>query len=272
MTVKKIHYCWFGNNPLSSEDMDCIESWKKFFPDYEIVRWDESNFDINICDYVREAYDAKKWAYVSDFARMFILYNNGGLYFDTDVKVVKSFDDILSEGPFMGRENYNPLIGVNPGIGLYLDKKMPIINEILNNYYEDHFIKEDGSFNYKTIVERVTEVLVGKGLTGENKIQKVAGLNIYPKEYFCPLDYKTGHLNRTENTHSIHLFNASWLDSKMKKRRLVSEKIRKIFPAFCSELVVRIYMIGSRNLELIFSGNVKLVLKKIRKRISYERK
>lgn len=269
--VKKIHYCWFGNKPIPEEDIKCIESWKEFFPEYEIIKWDESNFDVNICDYVKEAYEAQKWAYVSDFARLYILYNNGGFYFDTDVKVLKNFDDILSKGPFMGRENVYPLIGVNPGIGMYLEERMPVIGEILDNYYSDRFIGADGLPNYKTIVERVTEVLVKNGLTAQNKVQMVAGLNIYPKEYFCPLDYNTGEIEQTPNTYSIHLFNASWLDVKMKRRRAISEKIRKFLPPICSELIVRLYMASSRNLELVLSGNLKLVIKKIRKKIKNEK-
>lgn len=104
MIPKVIHYCWFGGNPLPNIAVKCINSWKKYFPDYEIIEWNESNFDLFSCDYCREAYDAKKWAFVSDYARFKILYEHGGVYFDTDVEVIKSMDDILQKGAFIGRE------------------------------------------------------------------------------------------------------------------------------------------------------------------------
>ena len=102
MITKTIHYCWFGRGELPEKAKQCIESWKKFCPDYEIKEWNEDNFDMNSCAYVKEAYEAKKWAFVSDYARFEILYKYGGLYFDTDVELVKSFDDIVSKGTFMG--------------------------------------------------------------------------------------------------------------------------------------------------------------------------
>ena len=105
MIPKTIHYCWFGGNPLPEMAIKCIESWKKFLPDYEIKQWDESNFDVNMIPYAAEAYKAKKYAFVSDFARFWILYNYGGLYFDTDVEVIKPMDNIIAKGPFMVCEN-----------------------------------------------------------------------------------------------------------------------------------------------------------------------
>ena len=107
MIPKIIHYCWFGGNPLPELAIKCIESWKKYLPDYEIKEWNESNFDINCCAYVREAYEAKKWAFVSDYARFWILYQHGGLYFDTDVELIKSIDDLIVKGAFMGCEPWN---------------------------------------------------------------------------------------------------------------------------------------------------------------------
>lgn len=104
MIPKIIHYCWFGRNPLPKSAIKCIESWKQFFPDYQIKEWNEDNFNVNITLYTREAYEKKKYAFVSDYARYWILYNYGGLYFDTDVEILKSFDSIIEKGPFMGAE------------------------------------------------------------------------------------------------------------------------------------------------------------------------
>ena len=117
MIPKKIHYCWFGGNPLPNDAKLCIESWKKYCPDYEIIEWNESNFDFKECQYAKEAYEAKKWAFVSDYARFKILYDNGGLYFDVDVEIVQALDNIINNGPFMGIEN-DKTKAVNPGLGL----------------------------------------------------------------------------------------------------------------------------------------------------------
>ena len=119
MIPKIIHYCWFGRNPLPESALKCIASWRKFFPDYEIVEWNEDNFDVNTIPYTAQAYAAKKYAFVSDYARLKILYDHGGLYFDTDVEVIKPFDDILAGGAFMGCElTAAQGCAVNPGLGL----------------------------------------------------------------------------------------------------------------------------------------------------------
>ena len=143
---KVIHYCWFGKNLLPEAALKCIESWKRFFPDYEIIEWNEDNFDINACDYTKEAYQAKKWAFVSDYARYKIIYENGGVYFDTDVEVIKSFDDILVKGAFMGIEaDYKST--VNTGLGIAAEKEHPLYREMLDYYEKEHFINEDGNLN-----------------------------------------------------------------------------------------------------------------------------
>ena len=130
---KIIHYCWFGGKELPESAKKCIDSWKRFFPDYKIKEWNESNFDINYCDYTKEAYEAKKWAFVSDVARFKILYENGGFYFDTDVEVIKSFDDIISNGAFMGFENDKKCL-VNPGLGLGVEAGNQFYKEMLDLY------------------------------------------------------------------------------------------------------------------------------------------
>ena len=186
MIPKKIHYCWFGGNSLPELATKCIDSWKKFCPDYEIIEWNESNFDINCCDYVREAYQAKKWAFVSDYARFKILYENGGLYFDTDVEMIKSLDDIISNGGFMGRES-DADVSVAPGLGLAVSPGLELYREILDFYHKQHFINKDGNLNLNTVVDYTTEILLKYGLKNTEEIQQIAGINIYPKEYFCPI-------------------------------------------------------------------------------------
>lgn len=235
MIPKKIHYCWFGGNPLPDLALKCIDSWKKYCPDYEIIEWNENNFDINCCDYVKEAYQAGKWAFVSDYARFKILYECGGLYFDTDVEIIKPLDDIVAQGNFMGREN-NANYTVSPGLGLGTAANSSIYREILNKYNTLHFLNEDGTFNLKTVVDYATEILSNYGLDANNKICQISGINIYPYEYFCPMNYDTGKITITTNTHSIHHFTSSWysttqryaLDLKRKYGKFLPQKVAAI--------------------------------------------
>ena len=209
MIPKIIHYCWFGGNPLPDDALKYIESWKKFCPDYEIIEWNEKNFDINCCEYVKEAYNAKKWAFVSDYARFKILYKNGGLYFDTDVELIKPIDDIVASGPFMGLEPTLNSPYIAPGLGLAASPGMSLYKDIIDDYDKSHFeLEKDG--RYKTVVKRVTDILKRNGLKLNPEFQKICGVIIYPAEYFCPLNYYTGEINITENTRSIHHYTASW--------------------------------------------------------------
>lgn len=241
MIPKIIHYCWFGRNPLPESALKCIASWRKFFPDYEIIEWNEDNFDVNGIPYTAQAYAAKKYAFVSDYARFKILYEHGGLYFDTDVEVIKSFDDILARGAFMGCELAAAQNNaINPGLGLGVAPGLGLYTELLEKYSTLQFVREDGSLNLTTIVTYTTELLVNHGLKATNDIQTVADITIYPKEYFNPLNDNTGRLDITPNTHSIHWYSKTWLEVnplRMKLSRLahrylgysISKNIRKIF-------------------------------------------
>ena len=213
---KTIHYCWFGRNPLPESAKKCIASWRMFLPDYEIKEWNEDNFDVNIIPYTAEAYQAKKYAFVSDYARFWILYRYGGLYFDTDVEVIKPMDDIVARGPFMGIEVPSsdgafPL--VNPGLGLGGTPGLYLYKEFLDYYVPLHFLKEDGTVNEVTVVTHTTNILKNNGLRPTNEIQEVAGVWIYPRDYFNPLDDLTGRLTTTHNTRSIHWYTRTWSDS-----------------------------------------------------------
>ncbi len=223
MIEKKIHYCWFGGSPLSELAKKCIESWKRYCPDYEIVQWDETNFNISSCDYVHEAYEKQKWAFVSDYARFMILYQYGGIYFDTDVELIKPIDDIVSEGPFMGLEAGN-LECPAPGLGMASYPKMEIFREILDYYDLAHFEKnENGS--YKTVVDITTEILLEHGRIYSDRISEICGIKIYPPDYFCPLNYYTGELRITDNSHSIHHYAATWISKETKKMLEIRKRI-----------------------------------------------
>ncbi len=212
MIPKIIHYCWFGGNPLPESAKYCIESWKKYCPDYEIKEWNETNFDVSCCDYVREAYEAKKWAFVSDYARFQILYENGGVYFDTDVEIIRPIDKIVAKGSFMGLERYEPIY-VAPGLGMAASSKCALYKEILDFYKIRHFKTDNGTIDTTTVVVYVTDILKKYGLKNINAVQKVAGIYIYPVEYFCPKDIDTMELNITTNTYTIHHFDGSWLSA-----------------------------------------------------------
>lgn len=212
---KIIHYCWFGGKQLPKLAQKCLNSWKYFFPDYEIKEWNEKNFDIHICPYVEEAYEMKKWAFVSDYARFWILYHYGGIYFDTDVEVIRDMKDVLYSGAFMGCEagheySNNLNLGVNPGLGLGANSGFGLYREILDSYERIHFRNTDGTINERTIVDYTTAIMQKYGFQGNGGIEKVCNVIVYPPEYFCPMNYLTGKVEITENTRSVHYYSASW--------------------------------------------------------------
>lgn len=243
MIPKIIHYCWFGRNPLPELAQKCIASWRKFLPDYEIKEWNEDNFDVNMIPYTAEAYKAKKYAFVSDYARFWILYKHGGLYFDTDVEVIKPMDDIIARGPFMGCENIleqsTSEIAVAPGLGLGASPNLPIYKEILNFYEGLIFSVSDvENFSMGTVVTITSKILNMYGLSNSDNIQNVRGINIYPPEYFCPFNYNTGLMHITSNTKSIHHYDASWLP---KSRRFKDKIKRKLHPWHMDKLCSNVY-------------------------------
>lgn len=215
MIPKVIHYCWFGGNPLPASAKKCIASWRKYLPDYEIKEWNESNFDVNIIPYTAEAYKAKKYAFVSDYARFWILYKYGGLYFDTDVEVIKNMDDIIAKGPFMGLEKKQAgatptQLGVAPGLGLGVNPGLGLYKELLDVYDDKHLFSAFGKIG-ETIVDITSKIMQKKGLKRQDDGFLHCGeITIYPEEYFCPKNYYTGELTITPNTCAIHHYTATW--------------------------------------------------------------
>lgn len=226
MIPKLIHYCWFGNNPLPELAQKCLTSWKKYFPDYEIKQWNEFNYDVHKIKYMSEAYNAKKYAFVSDYARFDILYQYGGIYFDTDVEVIKSFDAILVNGGFMGFEEVGK---VASGLGIGCNAGLNILYQITQFYSTLRFINNDGSYNLHTVVEYVTKILRQNGLDDKKEMQKLDKIVIYPPEYFAPKSIKTGELKITANTYSIHHYDASWVSKQEKKYYELKRKINRLF-------------------------------------------
>lgn len=244
MIPKIIHYCWFGGNPLPQMALKCIASWKKYLPDYDIKEWNEDNFDVDAIPYTSQAYKAKKYAFVSDYARFWILYHFGGLYFDVDVEIVRSMDDIITRGPFMGCENESgngaTLLGVAPGLGLGVNPGLGLYKELLSKYESATFELAGLSEKQITIVQITTELLVEKGLKDTNEIQEVCGVLIYPKDYFCPIDYLSGECEFTNNTRSIHHYAATWVGNKQRIFLFVSRHIGLSFAKFCSKFFKKI--------------------------------
>lgn len=226
MIPKIIHYCWFGRNPIPAEYQRYIESWKKFLPDYEIKEWNEDNFDVNIIPFTKEAYDVKKYAYVSDYARLKILYAHGGVYFDTDVEVIRNMDDIITSGAWMAVEKHtstpNAEDQVAVGLGFAVEPHNSIIKEVMEYYENTHYIFPDGHMEQIPIVPIVTKVLRKHGMPAhvDNPI-KVGGITIYPWDYFCPIEFMSSKMELTNNTYTIHHYSATWMSwsdkLKMKK-------------------------------------------------------
>ncbi len=223
MIPKVIHYCWFGGNPLPKLAKKCIKSWKKYCPDYEIIRWDESNFDVSAAPlYVRQAYEAKKWAFVTDYVRLYAMTTYGGIYMDTDVEVIKPLDGFLRHQAFSGFQSPKE---IPTGI-MASEKDFPLFEEFLKYYDTASFYNEDGSLNMITNVVIMTDICLQRGLLQNGQYQKIDGFELYPSEYFCAKNFYTGIQKITPNTYSIHHFDSSWFnkDQKANKRKRWREK------------------------------------------------
>ena len=215
MIPKVIHYCWFGGAPLNDLAKKCIASWKKFCPDYEIKEWNESNFDIASNPYVKEAYTARKWAFVSDYVRLYVLYEYGGIYLDTDVELLKNIDAFLDQPAFSGFESEQSISTAIMGS----EKGGEWMEYLLSYYQNRHFILPDGRYDLKTNVITITDMTRSRyGIRLDNTYQKIDGiLSLYPKDYFCPKSYETEEIKITENTCCIHHFSASWFNEQQKR-------------------------------------------------------
>lgn len=226
MIPKIIHYCWFGRGEKSELMKKCIHSWKEKLPDYQIIEWNEENFDVNQLEYTKDAYNARKYAFVSDVARVKALYEMGGIYLDTDVEVYQSFDSILNNTCVLGFEEEcyvaTSMMAAIP--------QFPLFKQFYEIYKNESFLDENGNLNQTTNVRKLTDMLMKEGLNRKDEYQILSnGITVYPKEYFSPYNYAYGVLNKTEKSICVHHFEVSWLPKKSK----IFRKIKK----FSSDLI-----------------------------------
>ncbi|WP_293974213.1 glycosyltransferase family 32 protein [uncultured Ruminococcus sp.] len=221
MIPKKIHYCWFGRGELTSKAKKCIDSWKKYCPDYEIIEWNEDNFDINQNEYTKMCYSEKKFAFLSDYARLMVVYQNGGIYFDVDVEVIRNFDDLLDNKAFFGFETNEY---VASGLGFGAEKENPVVKTMIDEY-EQLLDGKHGTIGCPILN---TKALEKHGLILNGEMQHLDYATVYPICCFNPYDDPTGRLNKTDDTYSIHWFQKSWMSTKSKIRSKLMKPIHRI--------------------------------------------
>ncbi len=233
-----IHYCWFGGKPLPPLAVKCIDSWRRFMPGCEIRCWTDHDFDLSAVPYAAGAYSVGKYAFVSDYARFLILYNEGGIYFDTDVELLRSVDPLLAAGPFMGMEVPDTANGseicVAPGLGMAMEAGNEFCSDMLQLYSRLSFFNSDGSCNLATIGQYVTDYLSQHGLRPVDEYQVVHGIQILPQRFLCPKSPITGRLCITPDTYAIHHYAGSWTSPWKKMKKKVQSRIGPDF----TELII----------------------------------
>lgn len=266
MIPKIIHYCWFGGGEIPEHDKKCIESWKRLCPDYEIIRWDESNYDVTKNRYMRETYEARKWGFVPDYARLDIIYEHGGIYLDTDVELIRSMDDLLENRAYMGFEQGGQ--AVSPGLGFGAEKHMPLIREIRDSIYANRtFILGTGDYDTTPSPAMNTAFLESRGLIKNDQQQSIGDIVIYPSTFFDPMGFATGLLTVTESTYSIHHYHASWLEPEEKKIYALSKTLKAKFGdrmgGFLSAVLSKPYRIKMHLRTKGVKGTVQFALRKL---------
>ena len=271
---KIIHYCWFGGKHLTKTAKKCIKSWRKFFPEYTIKEWNEKNFDINMCPFVKEAYKEKKWAFVSDYARLYALYNEGGIYFDTDMEVVKKCDFLCKDEMFLGYEE-NRVIAVG-----VLGVKHPnneYIKQLLEWYNNQECFDINNIFNY-SIPKIVTNILAKYNIEEQNGVDIINNeIKIYPEEYFYPINYNYSKKSFTNNTCMIHYYNATWVSKEEKIAIWVLRTFGKTFgnillKTYYKLCKIKNYIIGFIKRRLLWIKTKYSIHFKYKKRVEHIKK
>lgn len=237
---RTIHYIWFGGKPLPPMAERCMASWKEHCPDYEIIRWDESNFDSGGNRYFEEALAAKKWAFASDYARLKVLVEHGGIYMDTDVEVLRPLDCFLEEEAFSGFEAPSRIQTAL----MACRNAFPLFKRLLHDYDERSFVQPDGSYDETTNVTAITNACLELGLSLNGKKQTVEGFTLYPRDYFCPKDGKTRQVHLTENTYAVHHFDGAWLPAETVAYKQAKEKLIAAHPMIPYSIASGLALLG----------------------------
>lgn len=237
MIPKIIHYCWFGQNEMPKQYRQYIEGWKKICPDYEIIEWNEENYDVEQVAYTAQAAKAGKWSFVSDYLGFDVVYRYGGIYLDTDVELLQTLDHILENDAFFAIEENESGAEVAPGLGFGAKKNHPLLKQLRDMYNDLEFIKADGSLNTVAIPVYTTQLLGKIGFKRQDKLQKLGDVTIYPTTYFAPMDFLTGQINLSPETISIHHYSALW-QTPTNLRHI--EKMRRINRRFGKKWGMRI--------------------------------
>lgn len=246
---KYIHYCWFGNNPLPKLAKQCIDSWKKYLPDYEIKCWNEENSDLDECAFVREAYDNKKWAFVADYIRAKAIYEYGGIYFDTDMEIIKPIDNLIKNGKgFLGVEDSHMIAC---GVWYEPEPKSYLAGKLLEYYREQQFFDIDNL--YKISIPRLISSILNDFDSSKMTIQHLKhDVTIYPRDYFYPLSYDHQYNIFTENTCMIHYYDATWTPNWQRREN----KIYRLLGRKKGDLFIK----GARKCKRIVKKCVKTIL------------
>lgn len=228
MIPKIIHFCWFGKGKMPPLAEKCIASWKKYCPDYEIICWNEDNYDVSKNKYMFDAYKAKKWGFVPDFARLDIIFQFGGIYLDTDVELIKPIDNLLVENKAFAGVEIPGQIAL--GLGFGAEKNNPVIKLMLDQYEHLRFLNENGEMNLVPSPQIQTKLLREYGLSSDNELQVINDcFCVYPKDFFNPYNFENGKIEITENTYSIHHYAGSWASSRNKSNTRIYHFISRVF-------------------------------------------
>lgn len=247
MIPKLIHYCWFGRGEKTEDVKKCIESWKKFCPDYKIIEWNEDNYDVYKIPFTKQAYESKAWAFVSDYVRLDVVNQYGGIYMDTDVELLKNLDFLLDNEMYAGFESIS---NVSFGVGFGSKSNHEYLQEQMRIYEMINYKNSDGTLNQINCPIIQTKTLVKHGLIRNGMTQELDHVKIFSMEYFSPKSFETGEINCTENTVSIHHFSMSWTTSKDKHFRKAEWKLKKIFGNKLGKI-----------LSMTYSGPYKMYMK-----------
>lgn len=259
---KKISYCWFGENPKPEKVNKCINSWEKYCPDYEIIEWNESNYDVNKNEFIAAAYKEKKWAFVTDYARLDIIYNVGGIYLDTDVEIIKNIDFLLDNTIFFAIEKERFLIAT--GLGFGSESHNEILKDLKSDYENISFYKENGDLNQKACTFYTTEYFEKYGFERIDRTQNIRGAIILASDFFCPMDFRDRSLKITDNTVGIHWYDASWFTKEEKHLYDVEVFLKRKAPISIAIILSKIYRCLYRLVEYSRKG---ILLEKIKRKL-----